>query len=87
LKKDLFFCFGDRPNTKHSPCKEFFIQHGFQQFLELGKDVMQLTSPKRVHDNQLDLKSILHGLCGTPKSSLSTNDAIYLCSFHLHNKD
>jgi hypothetical protein len=53
IEEESVCCFGDRPNTKHSPCKEFFIQHGFQQFLKLGKDVMQLTSPKRVHANQL----------------------------------
>jgi hypothetical protein len=87
IEERSFFCFGNRPNTKRSPCKEFFIQHGFQQFLDLGNDIMQLTSPKRVHDDQPHLKSILHGLRGTPHSHLSAKDAIYLCSFHLHNKD
>jgi hypothetical protein len=87
IEEGSFFCFGNRRNTKHSASKEHFIQHGFHQFLELGKDVMELTSPKRVLDNQNRLKSILHAIRGTPESSLTTEDANYLCSFHLNNKD
>ena len=87
IEEGSFYSFGNRPNTKHSASKEFFIQQGFQQFLELGKDVMQLTSPKRVNDNQNRLKTILHAIRGTPESSLSQEDATYLCSFHLNNTD
>jgi hypothetical protein len=87
IDEGSFYCFGNRPNKKHSATQEHFIQHGLRQFLELGKDVMQLTSPKRVHDNQHRLKSILQGVRGTSQSSLSKDDAQYLCSFHLHNKD
>jgi hypothetical protein len=48
---------------------------------------MQLTSPKRVHESQDRLKSILHGVHGADDSSLSLHDANCLCSFHLDNKD
>jgi hypothetical protein len=87
IEEGSSFCWGDRPKKQCSASKEFFIQNGFNQFLEFGKDVMQLTSPKRVHENQQRLKSILHGVRGTPESSLSIEDAAYLCSFHLDNKD
>ena len=87
IDEGSFFCFGNRPNRRRSASQEHFIQHGLHQFLELGKHVMQLTSPKRVHDSQHRLKSILHGVRGTPQSSLSIQDATYLCSFHLNNKD
>ena len=87
IDEGSFYCFGNRPNKKHSATQEHFIQHGLQQFLALGKDVMQLTSPKRVHDCQHRLKSILQGVRGTSQSSLSTEDAEHLCSFHLQNKD
>jgi hypothetical protein len=87
IDEGSFYCFGNRPNKKHSATQEYFIQHGLQQFLALGKDVMQLTSPKRVHDTQGRLKSILQGVRGTSQSVLSIEDAEYLCSFHLQNKD
>jgi hypothetical protein len=87
IDEGSFYCFGNRPNKKHSATQEYFIQHGLQQFLALGKDVMQLTSPKRVHDTQGRLKSILQGVRGTSQSYLSIDDAEYLCSFHLQNKD
>jgi hypothetical protein len=87
IDEGSFFCFGNRPNKKHTSSQEYFIQHGLRQFRELGKNVMQLTSPKRVHESQDRLKSILHGVRGTTDSSLSLDDANYLCSFHLDNKD
>ena len=52
IEEGSFFCFGNRPNIKHSTSEEHFIQHGFDQFLELGKDVMELTSPQRIHETQ-----------------------------------
>jgi hypothetical protein len=87
IDEGSFFCFGNRKNRKHSATQEHFIQNGLRQFLELGKNVMQLTSPKRVHESQDRLKTILHGVRGTDDSSLSLHDANYLCSFHLDNKD
>jgi hypothetical protein len=27
IEEGYFFCFGDRPNTNGSACKEFFLQH------------------------------------------------------------
>jgi hypothetical protein len=87
IDEGSFFCFGNRKNKKHSAAQERFIQNGLRQFSELGKNVMQLTSPKRVHGSQDRLKSIPHGVRGADDSSLSLHDANCLCSFHLDNKD
>ena len=55
-------------------------------FCHFGNNVMTLTKSKRVLDGQKHLQHILDGVRGASDNTLSTEDAEYLCSFHIDNK-
>ena len=48
---------------------------------------MTLTQSKRVLEGQIRLQQILNGVRGSSKETLSLQDAEYLCTFHIDNKD
>ena len=56
-------------------------------FIEFGTDVMTLKKSQRVLEGQKRLQRILDGVRGSSDKSLSVEDAEYLCSFHIDNKD
>ena len=56
-------------------------------FLEFGKDVMALAKSKRVLEGQVQLQHILDGVRGSSDNTLSVQDAEYLCSLHIDNKN
>ena len=64
-----------------------WVQNGMDLFLEFGKDVMVLPQTKRVLEGQTCLQRILNGVRGSSKETLSIQDAEFLCSFHIDNKD
>ena len=56
-------------------------------FLKFGKDVMALAKSKRVLERQIQLQHILDGVRGSSVNTLSIQDAEYLCSLHIDNKN
>src|SRR5688500_7783984 len=56
-------------------------------FKEFGEDVMTIAASKRVLEGQVRLQQILNGVRGESDEPLSLEDAEYLCSFHIDNKD
>ena len=48
---------------------------------------MTLAQSKRVLEEQIHLQEILNGVRGSSEKSLSTEDAEYLCTFHIDNKE
>ena len=56
-------------------------------FCEFGKDVMTLAKSKRVLEGQVQLQRILDGVRGSLEDTLSKQDAEYLCSLHIDNKE
>ncbi len=55
-------------------------------FCHFGNNVMTLAKSKRVLEGQKQLQRILDGVRGASDNTLSTEDAEYLCSFHIDNK-
>src|SRR5687767_14497460 len=56
-------------------------------FKEFGKDVMTLVQSKRVLEEQIQLQQILNGVRGSSEETLFVQDAEYLCSVHIDNKE
>ena len=82
-----FYCLGDRPRRLRTKVEEEFVQNGMDFFQEFGKDVMTLAQSKRVLQGQIQLQQILNEVRGSSEETLSMEDAEYLCSFHIDNKD
>jgi hypothetical protein len=67
--------------------EEQFLQHGRELFMDFGKDVMTLKQSKRVLEGQIKLQQILNGVRDSSENVLLLQDAEYLCSFHIDNKE
>lgn len=87
INKGAFYCLEKRIGCQNNKTEELFMQNGMDLFLEFGKDVMTLSQTKRVLNGQSQLHHILNGVRGSSKNTLSIQDAEYLCSFHIDNKD
>ena len=77
----------DTKQDRKIQIEQQFVQSGMRIFQEFGKDVMTLAQSKRVLEGQIKLQKILDGVRGSSQTSLSMEDAEYLCSFHIDNKD
>src|SRR5688500_5853390 len=56
-------------------------------FKEFGKYIMTLAESKRVLQGKIQLYHIINGVRGSLEETLSMQDAEYLCSFQIDNKD
>src|SRR5688500_17006321 len=54
---------------------------------KVGKDDMTVTKSKRVLEGQKRLQQILNGVRGSSETTLSKENAEYLCNFHIDNKN
>src|SRR5687768_2968326 len=82
-----FDCFGQLSKQFRTKVETAYVQNGMKLFQEFGKDVMFLDKSKRVLEGQVQLQHILDGVRGSAKDTLSKQDAEYLCSLHIDNKD
>src|SRR6185503_10140891 len=82
-----FYRFEQRTRRLRTNVEADYVQKGMELFQEFGKDVMTLAKSKRVLEGQVQLQRILDGVRGSPSNKLSTQDAEYLCSLHIDNKD
>jgi len=87
IDEGAFYCQDKRTKRQRTKVEELFVQNGMELFLECGKDVMTLPQTKRVLEGQTQLQHILNGVRGASENTLSKEDAEYLCSFHIDNKD
>ena len=87
IEEGAFYCQDQRTRQARTSVEEQFIQSGMRIFKKFGKDVMTLAQSKRVLEGQIKLQKILDGVRGSSETSLSMEDAEYLCSFHIDNKD
>ena len=82
-----FYSLEERTKRQRTKVEELYVQNGMNLFLEFGKDVMTLKKSQRVLEGQIRLQKILDGIRGSSDKSLSVEDAEYLCSFHIDNKE
>jgi energy-coupling factor transporter ATP-binding protein EcfA2 len=87
IDEGAFFSLEKQTRRQRTKVEEQFVQNGMNLFLEFGKNVMTLAQSKRVLEGQIRLQQILNGVRGSSEKSLSLEDAEYLCSFHIDNKD
>ena len=87
IDEGAFYCFEKRTQRLRTKVEDLFIQNGMDLFKEFGKDVMTLGPSQRVLEGQVKLLHILNGMRGSSEQSLSLEDAEYLCSFHIDNKE
>ena len=87
IDKGAFHCFGQTTRQLRTKIEEVYVQNGKDLFLEFGKDVMTLAQSKRVWEGQVQLQHILDGVRGSSDNTLSKQDAEYLCSLHIDNKN
>ena len=87
INPGAFYCLEQKTKRSRNQFEEHFIQNGMELFKEFGKDVMTLRQSKRVLEGQIQLQQILNGVRGSSEETLSMQDAEYLCSFHIDNKD
>ena len=83
----VFYCLEQKTKQSRNQFEKHFIQNRMELFKEFGKDVMTLGQSKRVLEGQIQLQQILNGVRGSSEETLSMQDAEYLCSFHIDNKD
>ena len=87
IDEGAFHCFGQRARQFRTKIETAYVQKGMELFLEFGRDVMTLDKSKRVLEGQVKLQHILDGVRGSSDKSLSEQDAEYLCSLHIDNKN
>ena len=87
IDEGAFFCQEKRTKCIRTKVEEIFVQNGMDLFQEFAKDVMTLAQTKRVLEGQIELQQILNGVRGSSEKTLSMQEAEYLCSFHIDNKD
>src|SRR5687767_1279464 len=87
IEEGAFHCFENNTRERGTRVEQHFVQNGKELFKEFGRDVMTLAASKRVLEGQVQLQRILNGVRGESDEALSVQDAEYLCSFHLDNKD
>jgi hypothetical protein len=82
-----FYCFAQTTRQLRTRVEAVYVQNGLSLFLDIGKDVMTLAKSKRVLEGQVWLQCILDGVRGSSDNKLSIQDAEYLCSLHIDNKN
>ena len=87
IDQGAFYCLEERTKRQRTKAEELYVQNGMNLFLEFGKNVMRLKQSQRVLEGQTRLQKILDGVRGSSDTSLSVEDAEYLCSFHIDNKE
>ena len=87
IEPGAFYCQENRSRGGRNNVIEQLVAKGMHLFLEFGKDVMTLAQSKKVLEGQERLQQILNGVRGLSETTLSMEDASFLCSFHLDNKD
>jgi energy-coupling factor transporter ATP-binding protein EcfA2 len=87
IDEGAFYCLDNRSKQQRSRVEHQLLENGMRLFLEFGTDVMTLAQSKRVLEGQTQLQQILNGVRSSSETSLSIQEAEYLCSFHIDNKD
>src|SRR5687768_11689669 len=87
IDEGAFDCFRQLSKQFRTKVETTYVQNGKDLFQEFGNDVMFLDRSKRVLEGQIHLQRILDGVRGSAKDTLSKQDAEYLCSLHIDNKD
>src|SRR5687768_8084434 len=87
IDEGVFDCFGQLSKRFRTKVETAYVQNGMKLFQEFGKDVMTLARSKRVLEGQVPIQRILDGVRGSSDNTLSKQDAKYLCSLHIDNKD
>src|SRR5687768_15769183 len=87
IDEGAFYCFSQPTKWIRTKVEALYVQNGMSLFLECGKDVMTLAKSKRVLEGQVWLQRILDGVRGSSDNKLSIEDAEYLCSLHIDNKN
>lgn len=87
IDEGAFYCLGERKRQSRTQVEQLLVQNGLDLFLEFGKNVMTLAQSKRVLQGQIQLQKILDGVRGSLENTLSLQDAEYLCSLHIDNKE
>jgi hypothetical protein len=87
INQGAFYCLELRTKGSRSPVEEQLVHNGMNLFLEFGKDVVTLGQSKRVLEGQIQLHRILNGVRGSSEETLSMEEAEYLCSLHIDNKN
>jgi len=87
IDEGAFYCLDNRTKRQRSRVEHQLVENGMNLFLEFGKDVMTLAQSKRVLEGQIQLQQILNGVRSSSETSLSMQEAEYLCSLHIDNKD
>ena len=87
IDQGAFYSLEERTKRQRTKVEELYVQNGINLFLEFGKDVVTLKKSQRVLEGQIRLQKILDGVRGSSGKSLSVEDAEYLCSFHIDNKE
>jgi energy-coupling factor transporter ATP-binding protein EcfA2 len=87
IDQGAFYSLEERTKRQRTKVEELYVQNGMNLFLEFGKNVMTLKKSQRVLEGQIRLQKILDGIRGSSDKSLSVEDAEYLCSFHIDNKE
>ena len=87
IDEGAFYCLGNTSRKYRTNTEAAYVQNGMNLFLKFGKNVMTLAKSKRVLEGQVQLQHILDGVRGSSDDKLSEEDAEYLCSLHIDNKD
>ena len=88
IDEGAFNCFWQTSRRSRNKFEAAHVQKGMDLFQEeFGQDVMTLAKSKRVLKGQIHLQHILDGVRGSSNETLSIQDAEYLCSLHLDNKE
>ena len=87
IDEGAFYCIGHQTRQQRTEVEVQLVKNGMDLFLQFGKDVMTLAQSKRVLEGQIQLQQILNGVRGSSETMLSMQEAEYLCSFHIDNKD
>jgi energy-coupling factor transporter ATP-binding protein EcfA2 len=87
IQEGVFHCFEEQIRQQRSKVEDLYVQNSMELFKEFGKDVMTLAASKRVLEGQVQLQRILNGVRGESNETLSMQDAEFLCSFHIDNKE
>jgi len=87
IEEGAFDYYGEPSRKTRTNTEAEYVQNGMELFQEFGEDVMTLAKSKRVLEGQVQLQRILDGVRGSSDDSLSEEDAEYLCSLHIDNKN
>ena len=87
IDEGAFSCLGHTSRKFQNNIEAAYVQNGMNLFCVFGKNVMTLAKSKRVLEGQVQLQCILDGVRGSSEDKLSIEDAEFLCSLHVDNKN